>query len=684
MAQPRLKGRPSGSWESQIVRDYLTERLALYGCRPWAENESFELPFSFGTNVIGVLPGTDPQLADEIVLISAHYDHLKPGWFSYYPGASDNASAVAVVLEIAEKLSRCEHRPKRSICFAFFDAEEKFCLGSFAFTSRDDYVDDDIAAVINLDLLGRDLLDVVDNSLIVTGTEYYGPLQSQIAATCSQHTLQLIPFETALVGPVGDHAAFMPAERPVLFFSCGIYQDYHQTTDTPEKLNYEKLHREGAVVEKTLLALANAEPDTLKRSPAPITSVNTDSFAYILNRFKNNAETLKLDPNDIQQLDQLIVKVNTVDPNTTSRAELIAFERSGIRDLLKLLDDYNPTLAYYGDWFMHWSQFYAINPEGITQAGREVIEHYLSHKPSLFSSNEFIYRDGLPIAQDSWGITQLENGQFFFGFVDVEMALGNKLQLLTGHSFNIEMSYKLSTFQGSLANILDQAILGTVTDPNNFRGMYYGRYGQEENKPAPDSKNNLTVRKQALYATMLKTIGQQYPDELTAPELEKYQELSRLMSQPDPNETTHSLFLEPNDCMKKGKAKKKQKPDPARQEQEWIKRLNNIKNPVDFRVSAITPLANRKTYTSLTALVEAMDDTTPYQLEPQIILQDDFPLRYHPIVSQMAEERKDKEEKYGGKTLGQIAGEKLKEITGQDFADEKTKWQQWIQNHYKQ
>ncbi|MHC4952026.1 MAG: M20/M25/M40 family metallo-hydrolase, partial [Planctomycetota bacterium] len=133
---PALKGRPARSLESKIARDYLTGRLKQYGCVPWADTATFEQDFGLGTNVIGILPGSDPNLSNEIVLISAHYDHLKSKSFTYYPGAADNAAAVAVLLEIAEKLSQAEQNPKRSICFAFFDAEEKGCLGSFAFTSR--------------------------------------------------------------------------------------------------------------------------------------------------------------------------------------------------------------------------------------------------------------------------------------------------------------------------------------------------------------------------------------------------------------------------------------------------------------------------------------------------------------------------------------------------------------------
>ena len=116
LAQPALKGRKPKSWESATVRKYLKDRFASYGLVPWAGAKGYEQPFGYGTNVIGVLEGSDPNLADEIVILSAHYDHVGKTKNGVLLGASDNASGVAALLEIAEQFSLAKQRPKRSIC----------------------------------------------------------------------------------------------------------------------------------------------------------------------------------------------------------------------------------------------------------------------------------------------------------------------------------------------------------------------------------------------------------------------------------------------------------------------------------------------------------------------------------------------------------------------------------------
>ena len=99
--------------------------------------------------------GLDPNLAKEYVILAAHYDHLGRTKQGLCLGACDNASGVAALLEIAEELALAPQRPRRSVCFAAFDQEEKFSLGALALTCRQDYDPNRIAGVVNLDMLGR-------------------------------------------------------------------------------------------------------------------------------------------------------------------------------------------------------------------------------------------------------------------------------------------------------------------------------------------------------------------------------------------------------------------------------------------------------------------------------------------------------------------------------------------------
>ena len=305
LAQPALKGRKPRTWESATARQYLKSRFRDYGLLPWGGRRGYEQPFGFGTNVIGVLPGSEPNVADEIVILAAHYDHLGKGKKGIYHGACDNASGLSVLLEIAEKLALSEKRPRRSICFASFDCEEIYALGAFAFTCQKDFEKRKIAAVINIDLLGRDFLDVVDGSLFVVGTEAYPELRAHILQAGKETDVKILPVGTDLVGPRGDHAAFETMDIPVLFFTCGSYKDYHKPTDTAEKLNYPKMTSSAQVIFRTLDVLANAED--IDR-PVPLKNGDKDellTLKFILEKINSNHEELKLDDQQNEKLQQL-------------------------------------------------------------------------------------------------------------------------------------------------------------------------------------------------------------------------------------------------------------------------------------------------------------------------------------------------------------------------------------------
>lgn len=79
LSQPALKGRKSRSWGSATARKYITNKFQEYGLKPWAQTQGYEQAFGLGTNIVGILPGADPNLADEIVILTAHYDHLGKG-----------------------------------------------------------------------------------------------------------------------------------------------------------------------------------------------------------------------------------------------------------------------------------------------------------------------------------------------------------------------------------------------------------------------------------------------------------------------------------------------------------------------------------------------------------------------------------------------------------------------------
>jgi hypothetical protein len=181
-------------------------------------------------NVIGILPGADPTLAGEAVVIGAHYDHLGHDGAAVYHGADDNASGTAVVLELARSLAAI--RPARTLVFMLFAGEEIGLVGSAHYVRQPSAVPvERIAAMLNFDMVGR----LEGRRLLVGGVATGGGLRALVEAAGRDAGLDL-DLRAGGSGP-SDHARFYAADVPVLFFHSGRHDDYHRPSDTAEKLD---------------------------------------------------------------------------------------------------------------------------------------------------------------------------------------------------------------------------------------------------------------------------------------------------------------------------------------------------------------------------------------------------------------------------------------------------------------
>jgi len=192
------------------------------------------------TNVAGVIRGSDPSLASQYVVVGAHYDHLGMGDENslhskrdpiIHPGADDNASGTAGLIELARRLQM--NPPKRSVLLIAFSGEEKGLIGSKYWTSTPTIPLGDVAAMINMDMIGR----LKDDKLNIQGTGTSAIWPSLITRTKSD--LPLVVSSTADGFGPSDHSSFTAKNVPVLFFFTGLHSDYHRPTDTWEKLNYD-------------------------------------------------------------------------------------------------------------------------------------------------------------------------------------------------------------------------------------------------------------------------------------------------------------------------------------------------------------------------------------------------------------------------------------------------------------
>lgn len=190
-------------------------------------------------NVIAWLEGSDPKLKDQVIVVGAHYDHLGlggpnslfPRYGEIHHGADDNASGAAAVIELARIFAAEKPRPRRSILFVWFSGEEEGLLGSSEFVQHPPIPLTRVAAMINLDMVGR----MKNNALIIGGTGTTPSWKPILERVNQNHHFDL-KLQDEGYGP-SDHASFYKENVPVLFFFTGVHEDYHRPSDTADKID---------------------------------------------------------------------------------------------------------------------------------------------------------------------------------------------------------------------------------------------------------------------------------------------------------------------------------------------------------------------------------------------------------------------------------------------------------------
>lgn len=197
-------------------------------------------------NVAGIIPGTDPVLSKEYIVIGAHYDHLgfggdssmDPGGIGrVHPGADDNASGDQAVLHLAQRLM-AEGKNRRSVLVVFFSAEEVGLLGSKNLVSNLPLPEGSkVVAMLNLDMVGR--LD--QNKLSVLAIRSAKEFSGLVDSVNKQFNFDLQRGDSGFGS--SDHASFLQAKIPSLFFTTGAHMDYHRPSDTADKINVDGILR---------------------------------------------------------------------------------------------------------------------------------------------------------------------------------------------------------------------------------------------------------------------------------------------------------------------------------------------------------------------------------------------------------------------------------------------------------
>jgi hypothetical protein len=201
-------------------------------------------------NVIAVLPGTDPQLTHESIVIGAHRDHFGRQAGLLFPGADDNASGTAVMLEVARVLAKAGAHPGRTILFISFSGEEQGLAGSRLYVERPLVPTTMTRTMINIDHAG------VGNGRLTLGVT---GLEKNVALEAGQVAGFTDKLDVFGFFPSGDHVPFKEAGVPtVTVVSGGIHPHFHQPTDIADTINPEILQTAAQYVLALTWQLANA------------------------------------------------------------------------------------------------------------------------------------------------------------------------------------------------------------------------------------------------------------------------------------------------------------------------------------------------------------------------------------------------------------------------------------------
>jgi hypothetical protein len=257
LAADSLQGRGTGTAGARSAARYIAEQMKAIGLKPSGANGSYLKPFSFKKSANPHGDETDPKAvmveseniagvldvgSAKTIVVGAHYDHLGLGHDKnsldanpegkIHPGADDNASGVAGVLELARILSERRSELRCNVLFLCFSGEELGLYGSKRWVQDASFDSSRIHLMVNMDMIGR--LNDSTRKVMVYGIGTAAGLGEAVKAHAGTLSLQ---FDSSGVGP-SDHTSFYLKSVPVLHYFTGQHSDYHKPGDVASKINY--------------------------------------------------------------------------------------------------------------------------------------------------------------------------------------------------------------------------------------------------------------------------------------------------------------------------------------------------------------------------------------------------------------------------------------------------------------
>jgi hypothetical protein len=294
LASDSLEGRETGQRGQKMAAEYIANHFKAIGIPPYKGKTYYQkfrvksgrhlckcstcdAPFLNkmlgknivkGENVLGFIEGTD--LKEEIVVVTAHYDHLGMHDSLIYNGADDDGSGTVAAMEIAEAFMLAKNAgkgPRRSVLVMAVSGEEKGLLGSKYYTDNPVYPLEKTICNLNIDMIGRvdEYHDHPDYVYLIGSDRLSTSLHELSERVNTKHFgLELDYTFNALDDPNryyyrSDHYNFAKNNIPVIFYFNGIHEDYHKPTDTIEKINFQKIQKIARYIFLTAWELANQD-----------------------------------------------------------------------------------------------------------------------------------------------------------------------------------------------------------------------------------------------------------------------------------------------------------------------------------------------------------------------------------------------------------------------------------------
>ena len=243
LASDSLHGREAGSEDGVKARAYILNEWNQIGIDPFL-TEGYEMPFTKNglnmANLVGIIPGNDPELKDEYILLGAHFDHIGYKNGEICNGADDNASGSTALIEIARILKENQSKLKRSVIIAAFDGEEKGLWGSQALADRmsQDGTIGSIKCMMSIDMVGwyakNGQLEILGAGTIKDGKKL-------LNANAGQLKLKIEDFETAILTATDTRSFAKKYNVPTLHVFTGLKSPYHKPADDADLIDYDGL-----------------------------------------------------------------------------------------------------------------------------------------------------------------------------------------------------------------------------------------------------------------------------------------------------------------------------------------------------------------------------------------------------------------------------------------------------------